>query len=75
MTPGAYEWRIASINGVDVSIHRASICSMSSQVLCRALHDEAKHRAGPALDDLSAIGPPAVWGGRGHGDGEDVDCR
>jgi hypothetical protein len=42
-TSGAHEWRIANINGVDVSIHRASICSMSSQVLCRGLHDEAKH--------------------------------
>jgi hypothetical protein len=73
MAPGAYEWRIANINGVDASIHRASICSLISQVLRRGQHDEAKHRAGPVLDDLSAIGPPAGWGGEGHGDGEDVD--
>ena len=73
MNPGAYEWRIANINAVDGSIHRASICSMSSQVLCRGLHDEAKHRAGQVLNELSAIGPPAVWRGEGHGDGEDVD--
>jgi len=61
MAPGASEWRIANINGVDVSIHR--ICSVISQVLCRGQHDEAKHRAGPVLDDLSAIGSPAVWVG------------
>ena len=73
MAPGAYEWRIANINGVDVSIHRASICSMISQVLCLGQHDEAKHRAGPVLNELSTIGPPAVWGGEGNGDGEDVD--
>ena len=70
MAPDAYEWRIANINGVDASIHRASICSLISQVLRRGQHDEAKHRAGPVLDDL---GHPAVWVGEGHGDGEAVD--
>jgi hypothetical protein len=69
MTPRGYEWRSANINGGDVSIHRASICFM----FCLGQHDEAKHRAGPVLDDLPAIGPPAVWVGEGHGDGEDVD--
>jgi len=73
MTPRVYQWRIANINGVDVSIHRALIRSMISQVLCRGQHDEAKLRAGPVLDDLSASGPPAVRVGEGHGDGEDVD--
>jgi hypothetical protein len=46
-----------------------AICFM----FCLGQHDEAKHRAGPVLDDLPAIGPPAVWVGEGHGDGEDVD--
>jgi hypothetical protein len=61
MTPRAYEWRIANISGVDVSVHRASICSMISQVLRRGQHDEAKHRAGPVLDDLRQLALPR-WG-------------
>jgi hypothetical protein len=73
MAPGACEWQIVNINGVDVSTHRASTCSLISQVLCRGLHHAAEHRAGPVLDDLSAIGPPAVWAGEGRGDREDVD--
>ena len=75
MAPGAYQARIVNINGVDVSVHRASISSVISHVPCLGQHDEAKRRAGQGMDDLSASGPPAVWGGDGYGDREDVDRR
>jgi hypothetical protein len=52
----------------------ASICSVISRVRCLGQHDQSKPRAGPVFGRSSlAIGPPAVWVGEVHGDGEDVD--
>jgi len=54
-----YEWRIASSNSVDAPSYRAVICSTISQALAwRSQYDEAKRRAGPVLDHLSAISHP-----------------
>jgi hypothetical protein len=58
-----YEWRIASPASVDMPSYRAVICSTISQALeWRKQYDEAKRRAGPLLDHLSAIRAPAGVG-------------
>ena len=69
-----YEWRIASPNSVDIPSYRAVICSTISQSLTwRKQYEEAKKRAGPMLDYLSAVAIQQPWVGEGHGDGEAVD--
>ena len=66
--------RIGNSNSVNVPSHRAAIFSMLSQSLAwRRQYDEAKCRAGPVLDYLSAIGPPRGWVGEGGDIGEAVD--
>lgn len=55
-----FEWRIVTSNSVDAPSYRAVICSTISQALAwRKQYDEAKRRAGPMADHLSAIVPPA----------------
>ena len=73
MTPGAYEWRIANINGVDVSLHRASICSTITQVLCCGSTRKPNTELDRCWIVFRQLALPRVWVGEGHGDGEAVD--
>jgi hypothetical protein len=58
-----YEWRIASPNSVDMPSYRAVICSTISQALeWRKQYEDAKRRAGPLLEYLSATAPRAGLG-------------
>lgn len=69
-----YEWRIASPSSVDMPSYRAVICATINQSLIwRKQYEEAKKRAGPLMDRLSASGAPPAWAGEGCGDGEAVE--